>query len=93
MRYIEWAISKDFGVMDINVPHYISRPEDSEPYTPRSDEAALGAQLRELTCYLWDNYLQLFDVEDLFLIGVGNAYLGVKTLLINRSKQIFAACQ
>ncbi|KAK4461160.1 histone deacetylase clr3 [Cladorrhinum samala] len=85
MRYIEWAISKDFGVMDINVPHYISRPEDSEPYTSRSDEAALGAQLRELTCYLWDNYLQLFDVEDLFLIGVGNAYLGVKTLLINRN--------
>lgn len=36
-------------------------------------------------CYIWDNYLQLYDsVEDIFLMGVGNAYLGVKVLLINR---------
>jgi hypothetical protein len=26
-RYIDWAISKDFGVIDINVPHYITHPE------------------------------------------------------------------
>jgi histone deacetylase 6 len=36
-------------------------------------------------CYIWDNYLQLYDsVEDIFLMGVGNAYLGIKVLLINR---------
>jgi histone deacetylase 6 len=36
-------------------------------------------------CYIWDNYLQLYDsVEDIFLMGVGNAYLGIKMLLINR---------
>ncbi|KAK4228387.1 histone deacetylase clr3 [Podospora fimiseda] len=86
-RYIDWAISQGFGVMDINVPHYISRPEDNDAYTPRSDEAVLHAQLRELTGYLWDNYLQLYDVQDLFLMGIGNAYLGVKTLLINRNSK------
>lgn len=36
-------------------------------------------------CYIWDNYLQLYDgVEDIILMGVGNAYLGIKMLLINR---------
>jgi histone deacetylase 6 len=36
-------------------------------------------------CYIWDNYIQLYDnVEDIFLMGVGNAYLGVKMLLISR---------
>jgi len=36
-------------------------------------------------CYVWDNYLQIYSgVEDIFLMGVGNAYLGIKVLLINR---------
>lgn len=39
-------------------------------------------------CYIWDNYLQIYDnVEELFLMGIGNAYLGIKVLLINRGKQ------
>ena len=35
-------------------------------------------------CYIWDNYLQLYDTQEIFLMGVGNAYLGIKVLLINR---------
>lgn len=66
------------------MPHYITKPEDIDPFTPRADEKALQEQVRELVCYIWDNYLQLYDVEDLFLLGVGNAYLGVKVLLTNR---------
>ncbi|KAG7285311.1 hypothetical protein NEMBOFW57_009933 [Staphylotrichum longicolle] len=58
---------------------------DTEAFTPRADERAIQAQVQELMCYIWDNYLQLYDrVEDIFLMGVGNAYLGVKVLLINR---------
>ncbi|KAL2135854.1 hypothetical protein VTI74DRAFT_6617 [Chaetomium olivicolor] len=84
-RYIDWAVSKDFGVVDINVPHYITHPEDTDAFTPRADERTLQAQIQELMCYIWDNYLQLYDnVEDIFLMGVGNAYLGIKMLLINR---------
>ena len=37
-------------------------------------------------CYIWDNYLQLYEAESIFLMGVGNAYLGVKVLLINRGE-------
>jgi hypothetical protein len=29
VQYIDWAVGKGFGVVDINVPHYISNPEVS----------------------------------------------------------------
>ncbi|KAI1803811.1 histone deacetylase [Daldinia bambusicola] len=82
--YIEWAHKNDFGIMDANIPHYITHPEDIDAFTPRADEKTLQRQIQELVCYIWDNYLQLYDVEDLFIVGVGNAYLGVKVLLTNR---------
>ncbi len=42
-------------------------------------------QIQELICFVWDNYLQLSDAaEHIFLMGVGNAYLGVKLLLTSR---------
>lgn len=71
--------------------------KDTDPFTPRPEEGTLQAQIQELMCYIWDNYLQLYDsVEDIFLMGVGNAYLGIKVLLINRRKsprsQVFPSC-
>ncbi|KAK5660808.1 hypothetical protein OQA88_12176 [Cercophora sp. LCS_1] len=85
MQYIEWATGKGFAVMDINVPHYITHSEDTVSFTPKADAKTLESQIQELMCYVWDNYLQLYEhAEDIFLIGVGNAYIGVKVLLINR---------
>lgn len=63
--------------------------QDMESFIPRSDERTLQAQIQELVCYVWDNYLQVSDAaEEMFLMGVGNAYLGVKLLLINRGKEL-----
>lgn len=60
-------------------------PKDTDPFIARSPEKILQAQLQELVCYLWDNYIQLYDnATEIFLMGVGNAYLGVKLLLMNR---------
>lgn len=84
-QYIDWAFEKGFGVIDINVPHYITHPEDTDSFIAKTDERTLQAQVQDLMCYVWDNYLQLFDrADDIFLMGVGNAYLGIKVLLINR---------
>ncbi|KAK3954682.1 hypothetical protein QBC32DRAFT_76963 [Pseudoneurospora amorphoporcata] len=83
-QYIKWAIDRKIGVFDINIPQYITHPEDTESFAPKVDERTQQAQIQELMCYIWDNYLQLYDVDDIFLMGVGNAYLGVKLLLINR---------
>ncbi|TQS33216.1 hypothetical protein Golomagni_06445, partial [Golovinomyces magnicellulatus] len=84
MQYIDWAVSQKFGIMDINIPAYISQDADMEAFIPGFKERALQEQIQSLVCYLWDNYLQLCDADEIFLMGVGNAYLGVKVLLINR---------
>lgn len=58
-------------------------------FTPKTAEEQLQKQIQSLVCYLWDNYLQLYEAEEFFLMGVGNAYLGVKVLLINRGQSLF----
>ncbi|KUI62184.1 Histone deacetylase clr3 [Cytospora mali] len=81
-RYIDWAASKNFGIMDVNIPRI---PEGTSPYNTELNEKQLEAQIQELVCYLWDNYLQLYDdAEEIFIMGVGHAYIGVKMLLLNR---------
>lgn len=45
----------------------------------------MEAEIRELMCYLWDNYLQLYDADKIFIMGIGYAYIGIKMLLLNRS--------
>ncbi|PFH60143.1 hypothetical protein XA68_11385 [Ophiocordyceps unilateralis] len=83
-QYIDWAISNDFGIMDLNIPSYVTHEEDAEAYQPKFNEKALQEQIQQLVCYVWDNFLQPNRTEQIFLLGVGNAYLGVKLLLINR---------
>jgi len=82
-------VRNNFGVVDANIPHYITHPEDFDAFIPRATERSLQQQIQELVCYIWDNYLQLYDVEELFLLGVGNAYLGVKILLTSRGTFTF----
>ncbi|KND92534.1 Histone deacetylase clr3 [Tolypocladium ophioglossoides CBS 100239] len=82
--YIDWAIGQKFGVMDVNVPAYITHEEDTDSYIPGFKERILQEQIQQLVCYLWDNFLQLYETNEIVLLGVGNAYLGVKVLLINR---------
>lgn len=50
------------------------------------EDGRLQAEVKELMCYLWDNYLQLYDADEVFIVGVGYAYLGIKMLLLNRSE-------
>jgi histone deacetylase 6 len=67
--------------------------QDSEFYIPRAEEHSLQHQIQELICYVWDNYLQvseatIVDPPEIFLMGVGNANLGIKVLLISRGMHI-----
>ncbi|KAH7413432.1 hypothetical protein BKA64DRAFT_568107 [Cadophora sp. MPI-SDFR-AT-0126] len=82
--YIEWAINHGFGVMDINIPEHISHPSDNEPYTDRTNETLAAKQIKDLLCYLWDNYFELNPDASLTLLGVGDAYFGIKQLLVSR---------
>lgn len=64
----------------------LTRNQDADSYIPGYRERILQEQVQQLMNYLWDNFLQLYDADEIFLMGVGNAYLGVKVLLINRGK-------
>jgi histone deacetylase 6 len=82
--YIDWAVSNGFGVIDVNIPQYISSPTDTDPYMPKLSEPVLGQQMKELLCYLWDNYFEVNTASSIFIMGVGDAYLGIKQLLTSR---------
>lgn len=83
-RYIDWATTNGFGVMDVNIPSYITHDEDADPHQPALSDKAMAEEVQQLVCYIWDNFLEPFGWDRIFLLGVGNAYLGVKLLLINR---------
>ena len=55
--------------------------------TERANEAELAQKINELVCYLWDNYLEGFESNDIVLMGVGYSYLGVKMLLTGRGER------
>ncbi|KAK2624188.1 hypothetical protein QTJ16_006138 [Diplocarpon rosae] len=84
LPYIKWAIEHGFGVIDINIPQHIFFEADSDPYAARPTEGIIAQQTRELLCYLWDNYIELNPNASLTLLGVGDAYFGIKQLLISR---------
>jgi len=82
--YIDWARKEGFGVMDINVPNCAERTDNTGLLIPSVTPGELERQIASLMEWLWDNYIELYDADHIFLVGVGNAYLGVKMLLINR---------
>ncbi|KAL2066696.1 hypothetical protein VTL71DRAFT_2768 [Oculimacula yallundae] len=88
MPYIDWAIKHQFGVMDINIPQHISEVKDTDPWAEKSSETVMARQLKELLCYLWDNYFELNPDASLMLMGVGDAYFGIKQLLISRPNTV-----
>lgn len=89
LPYIEWATSKGFGVIDVNMPKHISSPDDEQPFIPKSLEQEIQQKSKDLLCYLWDNYLQLNDSASLTLMGVGDAGLGIKQLLTARGTSFY----
>ena len=66
------------------MPHHISQPTDTDPFIPKATDNAVQERTKELLCYLWDNYFEINPNSSITLIGVGDAYLGIKQLLISR---------
>jgi histone deacetylase 6 len=88
MPYIDWAIANNFGVIDVNIPMHIESEDEKSGYLVRPTEAEHQEQMKELMCYLWDNYLEGYESDDIVLMGVGDSYLGVKQLLTSRGKDL-----
>ncbi|KAH9878770.1 hypothetical protein IAQ61_002044 [Plenodomus lingam] len=80
-RYIDWAIENDFQVIDVNIPRIVAVEEDEFGFV-KSDNSTVRAQrARELASYLWVNYIEPNEATQVFLMGIGDAYLGLVDLL------------
>ncbi|RDL33974.1 Arginase [Venustampulla echinocandica] len=91
LPYVDWAIANGFGVIDINFPREI-KPTDNQPYLPNSTEVDIQQLSKDLLSYLWDNHLQLNISAPIVLLGVGDAYLGIKQLLTSRDVKARIPC-
>ncbi|CBX90551.1 hypothetical protein LEMA_P066770.1 [Plenodomus lingam JN3] len=81
LRYIDWAIENDFQVIDVNIPRIVAVEEDEFGFV-KSDNSTVRAQrARELASYLWVNYIEPNEATQVFLMGIGDAYLGLVDLL------------
>ncbi|KIM99022.1 hypothetical protein OIDMADRAFT_43096 [Oidiodendron maius Zn] len=98
LPYIKWAVSSGYAVMDVNIPIYITDPQSKNSYIsplPQSsaaDTPSIENQTKDLLCYLWDNYITGYACNSLVVMGVGDAYLGAKQLLISRDSRPLIPC-
>lgn len=92
LPYIRRFHALGFGILDINIPAHMlpdNSPSNSPEYLLKPSSGQLEATTKELLCYLWDNYLEGYASENIVLMGVGDAYLGVKMLLTSRGLFLF----
>lgn len=86
--YIKWAVDHSFGVIDVNIPELITTDMGDQPSSylkPNNEEAQKQAE--KLAGYLWENYIEPSEAENLFFMGVGNAFHGIVKLLCERGKE------
>jgi histone deacetylase 6 len=71
------------GVLDVNIPEHITIPEESPSRFDSNPEQA-RREAEKLATYLWENYIEPYDHEQIFFIGIGNAFHGVVKLLTEK---------
>jgi histone deacetylase 6 len=87
LPYVRRFHALGFGILDVNIPAHdpaTSASTNDPLFVARPSAVHLEAATKELLCYLWDNYLEGYASENIVLMGVGDAYLGVKMLLTSR---------
>ena len=89
--YIRWAVSHNFGVIDVNVPEFITVSDPSNPAFQYHGNAVAYASTEtdvarkegeKLAGYLWENYVEPYEFPDgIFLMGAGHAFHAVAKLV------------
>ncbi|KAI9697741.1 MAG: Histone deacetylase hda1 [Bogoriella megaspora] len=82
--YVDWAVKNDFSVIDVNIPKHITDLEDAQTYEEDDDHADRATVTRELATYIWENYIEIHEASHIFLLGIGDAYIGIIELLSNK---------
>lgn len=76
LRFIDWGLKQNYGIIDINVPVTVSGENDAI-YNNISNA-------QDTLLYLWDNYIHYFKVHKIAFVGAGDAYNGVVHLCGHR---------
>ncbi|VEU20445.1 DEKNAAC101306 [Brettanomyces naardenensis] len=76
LRFIDWGLKENYGIIDINVPVTVTGESD---LTYNNVSSA-----QDVLLYLWDNYIQYFKVQKIAFVGVGDAYNGIVHLCGHR---------
>lgn len=84
--YVEWAIGNKFAVIDVNIPKHITESDDKGEQEDSDSHIRRTEATKELTTYLWDNYIDMADATHIILMGIGDAYYGIVALLRKHSK-------
>ncbi|KFY90404.1 hypothetical protein V498_05998 [Pseudogymnoascus sp. VKM F-4517 (FW-2822)] len=90
MAYIDWAVNNGYAVIDVNMPMHIDDSDaniEEEGFIERPTEMVHRERMKELMCFLWDNYLEVHESEHIVLMGVGDSYSAVRELLVNRESK------
>ena len=53
-------------------------------YVAPDGTLARGNHTEELATYLWENYIEVHESTHIFLLGIGDAYLGLINLISNQ---------
>ena len=73
----------DIGVLDVNIPEHITS-NDNPIYRTDSNAEQARKEAEKLATYLWENYIEPYDHDRIFFIGIGNAFHGIVKLLTER---------
>lgn len=58
-----------FAVIDVNLPKHTSEPDDSQEHADPDNVEKRIREATQLLNYLWDNYIELNEAENVFLMG------------------------
>ncbi|KAJ6260386.1 hypothetical protein Dda_4612 [Drechslerella dactyloides] len=85
---IEWAAAQDYGVIDVNIPKFITPSTESEGANQRVAANTIYDDPNNLMLQLWDNYIDLADADKLVFIGIGEAYKNILNLISLRDCKV-----
>ncbi|WPH04247.1 histone deacetylase HdaA [Acrodontium crateriforme] len=72
--YIDWAVEQGFGVIDVNLPKHFTGLEDEQAHADSDSVESRTKEAAQLLTYLWENYVQVNDVEQVFLMGTNTGH-------------------
>lgn len=69
LDFVEWALKENCGIIDINIPITVSGKDDQIYNNINASQ--------DILLYLWDNFLNFFNVKKIAFVGVGESYNGI----------------